>query len=84
IGLGHVFDARELAREKGLDRDKWEDVSTVLPKLTGYSYYSRTKYGFCRGQDAVDYANKVMYRTSVYKSMADIKSKSLSQILAGE
>jgi membrane-bound lytic murein transglycosylase F len=84
IGMGHVHDAREMARKQGLDRDNWKHVSSILPKLSEYSYYSKTKYGFCRGQNAVDYANNVMYRTSVYRSMADIKSKSLSQILAGE
>jgi membrane-bound lytic murein transglycosylase F len=53
VGLGHVEDARVLARRQGLDPNLWVDVKRVLPLLSRYEYYSTVKRGFCRGSEAL-------------------------------
>ncbi|MGD2141466.1 MAG: membrane-bound lytic murein transglycosylase MltF [Burkholderiales bacterium] len=53
VGLGHLRDARILAKRKKLNPDKWVDVRRVLPLLARSEYYKTLKYGFARGGEAV-------------------------------
>jgi len=53
VGLGHLHDARILARRKKLNPDSWVDVRKVLPLLSRSEYYDSLKYGFARGGEAV-------------------------------
>ncbi len=53
VGLGHVRDARILAKRKKLNPDSWVDVRKVLPLLSRSEYYKTLKYGFARGGEAV-------------------------------
>ena len=43
IGYGHVIDAMEIAKEKGLMENRWQDLKTVLPLLSKPDYYKKTK-----------------------------------------
>jgi peptidoglycan lytic transglycosylase F len=67
IGRGHMSDARKLARNKGLDPDKWESLAKILPLLQYSKYYKNTKYGFCRGDEPIRYINQIMIYYDVLK-----------------
>jgi len=58
IGLGHLWDAQDLARQHGKNPYSWKDVSQVLPLLANQKYYSRLRYKQARGYEAVDYVEK--------------------------
>jgi membrane-bound lytic murein transglycosylase F len=61
IGLGHVYDAREIARQKGLDPDRWDSLAEVLPLLALPGYYRGARHGYCRGSEPVLYVERVMF-----------------------
>ena len=59
IGIGHLEDARRLAREQGLDPYLWKDIKQMLPLLAQPEYYSRARYGYARGGMPVAYVDRV-------------------------
>jgi membrane-bound lytic murein transglycosylase F len=59
IGWGHVEDARVLTQRQGADPDKWLDVKQRLPLLRQKSVYQTTKYGYARGDEAVNYVDNI-------------------------
>ena len=69
IGMGHLYDARNLARKLGKNPDSWEDMQEVLPLLADKKYYSRLRYGYARGSEPVEYVKRVRhYRDILEKS----------------
>ncbi|RPH52539.1 MAG: membrane-bound lytic murein transglycosylase MltF [Desulfobacteraceae bacterium] len=68
IGEGHIMDARDLAVKKNLNPNNWASLSRVLPLLSEQRYYSRTKYGYCRGIEAVNYINQIMNYYDILKN----------------
>ncbi len=59
MGMGHLYDARELARELDLDPDSWLELKGVLPLLAQKQYYKNLKYGFARGTEPVTYVRQI-------------------------
>lgn len=59
LGYGHILDAQALARARGGDPDRWENVRTVLPLLEQERHYSRTQYGHARGTEAATYVMRI-------------------------
>ena len=59
VGLGHIYDARSLAREQQKEPDSWHDLKTVLPLLAQKKYYSKLKYGYARGREPVRYLQRI-------------------------
>ncbi len=59
VGMGHLRDARQLARELGRDPDYWSELSQVLPLLAQRKYYRRLKHGYARGYEPVRYVNRI-------------------------
>ncbi len=59
VGIGHLEDARQLARKEGLDPDKWLDVKKVLPRLAQKQWYRQTRYGYARGWEPVHFVNNI-------------------------
>jgi membrane-bound lytic murein transglycosylase F len=59
IGMGHIYDARVLARKLGLDPDSWKDIKKVLPLLSRKKYYRSLKHGYARGDEAVRYVDRI-------------------------
>ncbi|SMC29225.1 membrane-bound lytic murein transglycosylase F [Andreprevotia lacus DSM 23236] len=55
VGLGHLLDARELARRQNKNPDSWSDVKSTLPLLRNPKYFSTVKYGYARGGEPVIY-----------------------------
>jgi len=64
-GIGHVTDARELARDEGLDPDRWfgHVEKAMLLKLDP-EYHRKTRFGFCRCTEPVEYVSRIreLYR----------------------
>lgn len=59
LGWGHVQDGRRLTKKFGGDPDKWVDVQKYLPLLRQKSHYKTTRYGFARGDEAVQYVSNI-------------------------
>ncbi|MGH7823239.1 MAG: transglycosylase SLT domain-containing protein, partial [Candidatus Binatia bacterium] len=60
IGPGHLDDARELAREIGLDPDVWwGSVEEVLPLLEDARFHETMRCGYARGGHAVEYVHGI-------------------------
>lgn len=59
VGMGHVYDARNLARELGRNPDLWHDFREVLPLLSQKKYYSKLRYGYARGSEPVLYVQRI-------------------------
>ena len=59
IGMGHLMDARRLVQSAGGDPDSWIDVRQTLPKLTQERHFSKTRYGYARGHEAVGYVGNI-------------------------
>lgn len=59
VGMGHLKDARELARRLGRDPDSWSDLKDVLPKLAQKAYYKDLRYGYARGTEPVKYVRRI-------------------------
>ena len=59
VGMGHVHDARTLAKRFGKNPDKWHDLKTVLPLLSQREYYKTLKRGYARGSEPVRYVQRI-------------------------
>jgi len=59
LGLGHLYDARALAKRLGRDRDSWADLRRVLPLLSNAAYADTLKHGAARGGQAVHFVQQV-------------------------
>jgi membrane-bound lytic murein transglycosylase F len=68
IGQGHIGDARKLARKLNLDPDRWSSLAKALPMLRYKKYYQKSKYGYCRGNEPVQYIKQIMIYYEILKS----------------
>lgn len=59
IGLGHLEDARILTQKQGDDPNLWIDVEKHLPKLSEKKWHKKTKYGYARGHEPVEFVRRV-------------------------
>lgn len=59
VGQGHVKDARDLARSKNLNPDKWASIEETLLLLEEPDYYLYATYGYCRGTEPVTYVQQI-------------------------
>ncbi|CAH7247114.1 membrane-bound lytic murein transglycosylase F [Vibrio chagasii] len=59
VGYGHMMDARRLTKAQGGDPDAWGDVKDRLPLLRQKKYYSQTRYGYARGDEARNYVENI-------------------------
>lgn len=71
VGMGHLWDARTLARQFGKDPGKWVDIQDVFPHLSQKKFYKKLKYGYARGTEPVRYVNRI-------RNYQDILEKELS------
>ncbi|WP_226703416.1 transporter substrate-binding domain-containing protein [Microbulbifer elongatus] len=71
-GLGHVYDAQNLAEKKGWDRNVWfENVERAMLLLSDPNYYKKAQYGYARGQEPVDYVRKIEARFRSFVSLLE-------------
>lgn len=59
VGFGHLNDARIITQQQGGDPDRWVEVKTRLPLLQQKKYYKKTKYGYARGKEPVNYVDNI-------------------------
>lgn len=59
VGMGHIYDAQLLTKQQGGDPNKWLDVKQRLPLLADEKWHSKTKYGFARGNEPVQYVENI-------------------------
>lgn len=59
IGMGHIMDARRLVQSASGNPDRWIEVRAALPKLTQERYFTKTRYGYARGHEAVGYVGNI-------------------------
>jgi membrane-bound lytic murein transglycosylase F len=72
IGLGHITDAQRLAEKYGKDRKIWnENVETYLKYKAEEKYFKDAivRWGYCRGDEAADFVDKV---TSLYQNYRSV------------
>ncbi|MGV2932658.1 membrane-bound lytic murein transglycosylase MltF [Vreelandella venusta] len=59
VGLGHLYDARNIAEMRGGNPDSWQDVRTALPLLQQREWHSQTRHGYARGGEPVIYVRNI-------------------------
>ncbi len=59
IGYGHMMDARRLTERQGGNPNEWGDVKERLPQLRKKQYYTQTRYGYARGDEALNYVENI-------------------------
>ncbi len=59
IGLGHLEDARIITQSQGDNPNLWVDVEKYLPKLSKKEWYKKTKHGYARGHEPVEYVKRI-------------------------
>lgn len=72
VGQEHVADAQRLAKKYGKDPLKWEDNVAhflVLKSKEKYCNDPVVKFGYCRGQEPVNYVEDILYRYEHYKKL---------------
>jgi membrane-bound lytic murein transglycosylase F len=59
VGMGHIYDARKVARELDKDPNLWVEFREVLPLLSQPQYYEDLRYGYARGTEPVRYVRRI-------------------------
>lgn len=66
-GPGHVRDARRLARELGLNPNRWfENVEKAMLLLSNVEYSGNARHGYCRCREPVAYVRQIRERFNAY------------------
>ncbi len=70
VGLGHVTDARRLAAERGLDKNRWfNNVERAMLDLQKPVYFRSARYGYARGSEPVRYVSQIQTRYEQYLAL---------------
>lgn len=67
VGMGHVWDARRLARRLRFNPDSWRGIQKTLPLLQQRKYYQYARYGYCRGSEPVEYVRQILIYYDILK-----------------
>ncbi len=59
MGMGHLYDVRDLTAQHGDDPDKWIDVKKHLPLLMQKRWHQKTRFGYARGIQALHYVENI-------------------------
>lgn len=59
LGYGHLKDARQLAKDMGQSANTWRGIRSILPLLQQKKYYQNLTYGYARGEEAVQYVDRI-------------------------
>ncbi|MFD2179458.1 membrane-bound lytic murein transglycosylase MltF [Veronia pacifica] len=76
VGFGHLMDARRLTASQGANPDSWRDVKKRLPMLAERKYYSKTRYGFARGYETLNYVENIR---RYYQSISGYEQSQLAE-----
>lgn len=67
VGLGHLEDARVITQKRNGDPNSWYDVKQSLPLLTQKKWYEKTRYGYARGYEPVQYVQNIRHYHNVLR-----------------
>ncbi len=71
-GIGHVLDARRLARRKGWDANRWfGNVEQSMLLLSRPEYATKVKHGYVRGREPVQYVREIRERYRAYLKLTE-------------
>lgn len=59
VGLGHLNDARKLTESMDGNPDSWANVRETLPLLSKAKWYKKTRHGYARGREPVEYVRNI-------------------------
>jgi membrane-bound lytic murein transglycosylase F len=59
LGLGHLQDARRLARDNGGNPNQWPEVEKYILVLSNFEWHSQTRHGYARGYEAIGFVKNV-------------------------
>jgi membrane-bound lytic murein transglycosylase F len=68
-GSGHIDDARRLARADRKDAKQWREVAPYVLRLSQRKYAARTRFGYCRGAEPIDYVRHIDERYAGYAQL---------------
>lgn len=71
VGIHHLEDARVITQKRGGNPDKWADVRENLPLLAKHAWYSKTRYGYARGYEPVQFVDRIRTYYEVLKKIDD-------------
>ncbi len=71
-GLGHLYDAMELADRQGKDSLRWSELKEVYPLLSYTKYYKTLPRGYARGYEAVSFVESIRYYYYILHSMISL------------
>jgi membrane-bound lytic murein transglycosylase F len=57
----------KIARQKGLDPNRWSALEQTLPLLRQPKFYKDTTYGYCRGTEPVRFVHRVLTYYDILK-----------------
>ena len=72
IGLGHILDARRVAKANGGNPDVWDDgVDFYLMHKSEATYYNPdlVRSGYCRGDETYNFVRDIMERYRIYTTL---------------
>ncbi len=74
VGLGHILDARQLAKKYGKNPRIWdENVAFFLLNKSKPAFYKDpvVRYGYCRGEEPYNYVKEILKRFDHYKNIIE-------------
>lgn len=74
VGMGHIWDARKLAKSQNKNPDLWQEFSTVLPLLSQKKYYKNLKHGYARGHEPVSYVQNIRDYQDMLEKIMQVNS----------
>ncbi|RMH07106.1 MAG: lytic transglycosylase F [Nitrospirae bacterium] len=73
VGHGHVMDARRLARQLGLNPNRWfGHVERAMRLLSKRKYARHARHGYCRGSEPVKYVRQIKERYEAYVRLTEL------------
>ena len=72
VGLGHILDARALARKYGKDHDRWTDnVDYFVLNKSNPDYFLDpvVRHGYARGAEPYNYVGEILNRYEHYRNI---------------
>ncbi len=75
-GNGHICDARRIVMDRGGNPNQWENsLEDALPRLMQKRFYSKTRHGFYRGSETVEYVEEIMNRYRMYMHLVPLDTE---------
>lgn len=79
-GIGHLQDARKLAKQLNLDPDRWFDhTERAMLLLAQKKYAQKARYGYVRGSEAVFYVKQIRHIFQLYQLAMSASDNSIQQ-----